>query len=60
MYPHHTKDAMLLLGLLAFALALSVRGAASPPLYKNPKASIEARVADLLPRMTVQEKVAQM
>lgn len=51
---------MLLLGLLAFALALSVRGAASPPLYKNPKASIEARVADLLPRMTVQEKVAQM
>lgn len=32
----------------------------SLPTYKNPKASIEARVNDLLPRMTVEEKVAQM
>ncbi|KAF8148855.1 glycoside hydrolase superfamily [Crassisporium funariophilum] len=32
----------------------------SVPTYKNPKASIEARVNDLLPRMTVQEKVAQI
>ncbi|KAF7291790.1 Glycoside hydrolase family 3 protein [Mycena chlorophos] len=32
----------------------------SVPVYKNPKASIEDRVADLLPRMTVQEKVAQI
>ncbi|TFK34360.1 glycoside hydrolase superfamily [Crucibulum laeve] len=32
----------------------------SLPIYKNPKASIEARVNDLLPRMTVQEKVAQI
>lgn len=30
------------------------------PLYKNPNASIEDRVNDLLPRMTVDEKVAQM
>ncbi|KAH0839362.1 family 3 glycoside hydrolase [Lanmaoa asiatica] len=32
----------------------------SPPIYKNPNASIEDRVNDLLPRMTVQEKVAQL
>ena len=32
----------------------------SNPIYKNAKAKIEDRVADLLPRMTVQEKVAQL
>ncbi|KAA1478030.1 glycoside hydrolase family 3 protein [Dentipellis sp. KUC8613] len=32
----------------------------SVPTYKNPKASIEDRVNDLLPRMTIQEKVAQI
>ncbi|CAK5266567.1 unnamed protein product [Mycena citricolor] len=32
----------------------------SVPTYKNPQASIEARVADLLPRMSIQEKVAQI
>ncbi|KAJ7066911.1 glycoside hydrolase superfamily [Mycena belliarum] len=32
----------------------------SLPVYKNPGASIEARVADLLPRMTIEEKVAQI
>ena len=32
----------------------------SIPIYKNPKASIEDRVNDLLPRMTIQEKVSQM
>ncbi|KAL0948856.1 hypothetical protein HGRIS_008976 [Hohenbuehelia grisea] len=32
----------------------------SLPIYKNPKASIDARVKDLLPRMTVEEKVAQL
>ncbi|KAJ3559630.1 hypothetical protein NP233_g11219 [Leucocoprinus birnbaumii] len=32
----------------------------SVPVYKNPKASIEARVNDLLPRMTLQEKVSQL
>ena len=30
------------------------------PLYKNPKASVEARVNDLLSRMTLEEKVGQM
>ena len=32
----------------------------STPIYKDPTADIEDRVNDLLPRMTVQEKVAQM
>jgi beta-glucosidase len=30
------------------------------PVYKNPDADIEARIADLLPRMTLEEKVAQL
>ncbi|CCO28795.1 hypothetical protein BN14_02793 [Rhizoctonia solani AG-1 IB] len=30
------------------------------PLYKNPNASIEDRVKDLLPRMTIEEKVSQL
>lgn len=32
----------------------------SVPVYKNPEASIEDRINDLLPRMTVEEKVAQL
>ncbi|KXN88324.1 Periplasmic beta-glucosidase [Leucoagaricus sp. SymC.cos] len=32
----------------------------SVPTYKNPKASIEARVNDLLPRMSLEEKVSQL
>lgn len=32
----------------------------SLPAYKDPSTSVEARVNDLLPRMTLDEKVAQM
>ena len=32
----------------------------SPPTYKDPNANIEDRVSDLLSRMTIEEKVAQM
>ncbi|KAF8834841.1 glycoside hydrolase, partial [Paxillus ammoniavirescens] len=32
----------------------------SLPIYKNPDAPIEDRVSDVLPRMTLQEKVAQL
>lgn len=32
----------------------------SIPTYKNSKASIEARINDLLPRMTLAEKVSQL
>ena len=30
------------------------------PLYQNPKATVEARVSDLLSRMTLEEKIGQM
>ena len=32
----------------------------STPIYKDPTADIEDRVNDLLPRMTVEEKVSQL
>ena len=32
----------------------------SLPVYKNPNSAIEDRINDLLPRMTVEEKVAQL
>ena len=32
----------------------------SLPIYKNPNASIKDRVNNLLPRMTIREKVAQL
>ncbi|KAJ7620968.1 glycoside hydrolase superfamily [Roridomyces roridus] len=32
----------------------------SLPVYKDPTASVEARVADLLPRMTIEEKTSQI
>lgn len=38
----------------------SLSSAAKKPLYKDPKASIEARVDDLLSRMTLHEKVQQL
>ncbi|KJA13240.1 glycoside hydrolase family 3 protein [Hypholoma sublateritium FD-334 SS-4] len=43
--------------------SLEARGAntdGSLPIYKNAQASIEDRVNDLLPRMTIEEKVAQI
>jgi hypothetical protein len=59
--------AMLLLHSAAIFAALVLVplytwGAANHPgpLYKDPKAKIEHRVNDLLGRMTVEEKVAQM
>jgi beta-glucosidase len=63
------KAGMLLLlasatGLVAIASPLGEVAAQSPaatkPLYKNAKASTEARVEDLLKQMTLEEKVAQM
>lgn len=32
----------------------------SPAVYKDASASIEDRIADLLPRMTLEEKVSQL
>ncbi|KAJ9156912.1 Glycoside hydrolase [Coniochaeta hoffmannii] len=42
-------------------LALSsLAAASSTPLYKNPKASIDDRVNDLLKRMTIEDKASQL
>jgi beta-glucosidase len=44
-------------------MAAATHAAAAPainPVYKNPRAPLEARVEDLLSRMTLEEKVAQM
>ena len=51
----------------AFALVAAVIGAlvlvdaqGSTPLYRQGNAPVDARVADLLMRMTVEEKIAQL
>lgn len=45
--------------LCSLACTLSVKNGKTP-LYKDPKASIEERINDLLPRMTLEEKVMQL
>ncbi|KAL4890124.1 glycoside hydrolase superfamily [Aspergillus ambiguus] len=47
---------LLLLGLLSGFTA----GDASKPVYKDPSASIDDRVSDLLGRMTIEDKMAQL
>lgn len=42
------------------SLAATRPGKTSVPTYKNPKAAIEDRVNDLLSRMTIEEKAAQL
>jgi beta-glucosidase len=44
----------------ASALLLSTARADKTPVYKDPKANIDARIADLLPRMTLEEKASQL
>ena len=47
----------LIVGAAAGKSSLQASGV---PLYKNPSAPVDARVSDLLKRMTLEEKVAQM
>ncbi|KAI9050673.1 hypothetical protein LZ554_005828 [Drepanopeziza brunnea f. sp. 'monogermtubi'] len=51
---------MKFLFLTAPCLLLAVINAATSPLYKDPSATIDDRVADLLSRMTIEEKTAQL
>lgn len=53
------NDYKNILAALLFFLACPARGAEAP-LYKDPKASPAARAADLLGRMTVDEKFGQL
>ncbi len=47
--------------LLAACLAASIAsGATDKPVYKDPSASVDDRVADLLSRMSIEEKTAQL
>src|SRR5689334_20923875 len=61
----HLRAHLMLSTALTMALVIGlsmVRNAASqekPPDYKNPRLPVEQRVADLLKRMTLEEKVAQ-
>jgi beta-glucosidase len=53
----------LFFGAVAGAMCASRAPAATlaaGPIYKDPRAAVEARVEDLLSRMTLEEKVAQM
>ncbi|HMC90879.1 MAG TPA: beta-glucosidase, partial [Allosphingosinicella sp.] len=46
--------------LSALGAAVLVSAAPERPLYKDPSQPVERRVEDLLGRMTLEEKVAQM
>ena len=50
---------VVLVAALACTVAL-VDAQNTPPVYRQPNASVESRVADLLSRMTLAEKVAQL
>src|SRR5688572_11080480 len=52
--------ALLVAGSMAGLAARADSQAADRPLYKDPSAPVERRVEDLLSRMTLEEKVAQM
>jgi hypothetical protein len=48
------------LGVLAAVTAVALLDAQSPQIYRQAGAPVDARVADLLARMTLEEKVAQL
>src|SRR5271154_4371250 len=56
------RGALAAAGMCLLVGAATAKSSPSPkqPLYRNPTAPVEARVNDLLKRMTLEEKVAQM
>ncbi len=58
-YPRLLGCSLILLAGLALGLPLAAQEAAQP-VYLNPKLPLEQRVDDLIGRMTLEEKVAQM
>ena len=56
----HFLTSMTGLAGMAALPASGALAAAARPLYKDPAAPVAARVKDLLSRMTLEEKVAQM
>lgn len=49
-----------LAGSLLLAQLVASATSKSTPLYKDPKASVDDRVKDLLGRMTIEDKMAQL
>jgi beta-glucosidase len=60
--PSRGRRAALLCALLSFSFAAAPHADTKQgtPDYKNPRLTVERRVADLLGRMTLEEKVAQL
>src|SRR5689334_17902326 len=58
--PRHPALCHVLLVLLVPALVSAARAQRQLPTYRTPTLPIDARVKDLLRRMTLEEKVAQM
>ena len=56
---HHTNILCALAGLVLSA-GSAARGADDVPAYRDPKLPVEARADDLLARMNLDEKVAQL
>lgn len=56
------KMKSICIGVISLVLATTARGAGndSTPVYKSPNATIDDRVSDLLSRMTIQDKAAQL
>ncbi|PSR81052.1 glycoside hydrolase family 3 protein [Coniella lustricola] len=54
------RESSLVCAILATASAAIAASNDSTPIYKNPNATIDDRVADLLGRMTIQEKTSQL
>ncbi|MEE3624357.1 glycoside hydrolase family 3 N-terminal domain-containing protein [Nitrospirillum sp. BR 11752] len=61
MHTRHTSIRRLVLaGVAAVAISAVAQAADKPTVYKDPAAPLAARVDDLLARMTLDEKVAQL
>src|SRR5580658_4294970 len=55
-----TRKTVFLTATLLASIPASARPSHDQPLYKDPNAPVEQRVEDLLSRMTLEEKIAQI
>ena len=53
------KKRLFVIGMI-ISTALGIYAQNNKPVYKNPEASVEDRIGDLLSRMTLEEKIAQL
>jgi len=57
---HNFKKILMVTVIGMISASFSLIAIAEVPLYKDPKQTIDARIKDLLSRMTLEEKVAQL